>query len=69
MPGGPGNPLGARAIYLREAGYRIHGTNEPEIIGNVVSSGCFHLENSDIIDLYQRVPIGARVIVQQAPVV
>jgi lipoprotein-anchoring transpeptidase ErfK/SrfK len=69
MPGGPGNPLGARAIYLYEAGYRIHGTNDPEKIGNVVSSGCFHLENSDIIDLYQRVPIGARVIVQQAPVV
>jgi lipoprotein-anchoring transpeptidase ErfK/SrfK len=69
MPGGPGNPLGARAIYLYEAGYRIHGTNAPETIGNVVSSGCFHLENSDIIDLYQRVPIGARVIVQQAPVV
>ncbi|MFZ1882884.1 MAG: L,D-transpeptidase family protein [Rhodoplanes sp.] len=69
MPGGPGNPLGARAIYLDEAGYRIHGTNEPEKIGNVVLSGCFHLENSDIIDLYQRVPIGARVIVQQAPVV
>jgi lipoprotein-anchoring transpeptidase ErfK/SrfK len=69
LPGGPGNPLGARAIYLYEAGYRIHGTNDPETIGNVVSSGCFHLENSDIIDLYQRVPVGARVIVQQAPVV
>lgn len=69
MPGGPGNPLGARAIYLDEAGYRIHGTNDPATIGNVVSSECFHLENSDIIDLYQRLPIGARVIVQQAPVV
>ena len=69
MPGGPGNPLGARAIDLHDAGYRIHGTNEPVTIGNVVSSGCFHLENSDIIDLYQRVPIGARVIVAQAPVV
>jgi lipoprotein-anchoring transpeptidase ErfK/SrfK len=69
MPGGPGNPLGARAIYLYEAGYRIHGTNDPQTIGNVVSYGCFHLENSDIIDLYKRVPIGARVIIQQAPVV
>lgn len=69
MPGGPGNPLGARAIYLYEAGYRIHGTNDPGAIGNVVSSGCFHLENTDIIDLYQRAPIGARVVVKQAPVV
>ena len=69
MPGGPGNPLGARAIYLHNTGYGIHGTNKPETIGNVVSSGCFHLENSDIIDLYHRVPIGARVIIEQAPVV
>jgi lipoprotein-anchoring transpeptidase ErfK/SrfK len=69
MPGGPGNPLGARAIDLHDAGYRIHGTNEPETIGNVVSSGCFHLENSDIIDLFRRVPIGARVVVKQAPVI
>jgi lipoprotein-anchoring transpeptidase ErfK/SrfK len=69
MAGGPGNPLGARAIDLHDAGYRIHGTNEPETIGNVVSSGCFHLENSDIIDLYQRVPAGARVVVKQAPVI
>ena len=69
MPGGPGNPLGARAIDLHDMGYRIHGTNEPGTIGNVVSSGCFHLENSDIIDLYQRAPIGARVIIQQAPVI
>ena len=69
MAGGPGNPLGARAIYLSDAGYRIHGTNEPEAIGHAVSSGCIRLVNSDIIDLYQRVPIGARVIVEQAPVV
>jgi lipoprotein-anchoring transpeptidase ErfK/SrfK len=69
MPGGPGNPLGARAINLHDAGYRIHGTNEPETIGNIVSSGCFHLENSDVIDLYQRLPIGTRVIVNQAPVI
>ena len=69
MLGGPGNPLGARAIDLRDAGYRLHGTNEPETIGNVVSSGCFHLENSDIMDLYHRLPIGARVIVNQAPVI
>ena len=69
MAGGPGNPLGARAIYLSDAGYRIHGTNEPEAIGTAVSSGCFRLVNSDIIDLDQRVPVGARVIVEQAPVV
>ncbi|MFY9734179.1 MAG: L,D-transpeptidase [Rhodoplanes sp.] len=69
MAGGPGNPLGARAIYLSDAGYRIHGTNAPEAIGAAVSSGCFRLVNSDIIDLDQRVPVGARVIVEQAPVV
>lgn len=69
MAGGPGNPLGARAIYLSDAGYRIHGTNAPEAIGADVSSGCFRLVNSDIIDLDQRVPVGARVIVEQAPVV
>ena len=69
MAGGPENPLGAREIDLSDAGYRIHGTNQPETIGNVVSSGCFHLVNTDIIDLYQRVPVGARVIVEQAPVV
>ena len=69
MAGGRENPLGAREIDLSDAGYRIHGTNQPETIGNVVSSGCFHLVNTDIIDLYQRVPVGARVIVEQAPVV
>jgi lipoprotein-anchoring transpeptidase ErfK/SrfK len=70
MPGGPGNPLGARAIDLHDAGYRIHGTNEPErTVGNVLSSGCFCLKNSDIIDLYERLPIGARVVVNQAPVI
>ena len=69
MAGGAGNPLGARAIYLSDAGYRIHGTNEPEAIGHAVSSGCIRLVNSDIIDLYQRVPVGARIVVEQAPVV
>jgi lipoprotein-anchoring transpeptidase ErfK/SrfK len=69
MSGGAGNPLGARAIYLSDAGYHIHGTNEPEAIGHAVSSGCIRLANSDIIDFYQRVPVGARVIVEQAPVV
>jgi len=68
MAGGPGNPLGAREIDLSDAGYRIHGTNQPDTIGNVVSSGCFHLVNTDMIDLYQRVPVGTRVIIEQTPV-
>jgi lipoprotein-anchoring transpeptidase ErfK/SrfK len=63
MPGGPGNPLGARALYLyqgdRDTLYRIHGTNEPDSIGRAVSSGCIRLLNQDVHDLYERVPIGA----------
>ena len=65
MAGGPDNPLGARALYLGSSLYRIHGSNEPETIGQAVSSGCFRLTNADVIDLYERVPVGATVIVQQ----
>jgi lipoprotein-anchoring transpeptidase ErfK/SrfK len=66
--GGPNNPLGARALYLyddkgRDTLYRIHGTNEPEKIGQAVSSGCIRMRNLDVIDLYNRVPAGTRVIV------
>ena len=64
MAGGPDNPLGARALYLGSSLYRIHGSNEPETIGQAVSSGCFRLTNEDVIDLYARVPVGATVIVQ-----
>ena len=68
MPGGPTNPLGARALYLyqgnRDTLYRIHGTNEPQSIGRAVSSGCIRLLNADVIDLYDRVPIGTRVVVR-----
>jgi len=67
MAGGPGNPLGARAMYLGATVYRIHGTNQPETIGSAVSSGCFRLINPDVIDLFDRVPVGAKVIVRQAP--
>lgn len=63
MPGGPNNPLGARAMYLGSTLYRIHGSNEPWTIGHNVSSGCIRLRNSDIIDLYSRVKIGAKVVV------
>jgi lipoprotein-anchoring transpeptidase ErfK/SrfK len=63
MPGGPENPLGARAMYLGSSLYRIHGSNEPETIGTAVSSGCFRLTNDDVIDLYGRVRVGAKVIV------
>lgn len=67
MPGGPENPLGARAIYLYEGGrdtiYRIHGTNEPWSIGLNVSSGCIRMTNDDVTDLYARVTVGAKVIV------
>jgi lipoprotein-anchoring transpeptidase ErfK/SrfK len=66
MAGGPGNPLGARAMYLGGTVYRIHGTNLPETIGTAVSSGCFRLVNPDVIDLYDRVPVGTRVIIKQA---
>jgi lipoprotein-anchoring transpeptidase ErfK/SrfK len=64
MPGGEDNPLGARAIYLGSSLYRIHGSNEPETIGQAVSSGCFRMTNDDVIDLYNRVRVGATVIVQ-----
>jgi len=65
MAGGPGNPMGARALYLGNTVYRIHGTNAPQTIGHAVSSGCFRLANEEIIDLYERVAVGAKVIVQQ----
>jgi lipoprotein-anchoring transpeptidase ErfK/SrfK len=65
MAGGPGNPLGARAMYLGNTVYRIHGTNAPETIGQAVSSGCFRLVNDDVIDLYDRVNVGTKVIVRQ----
>ena len=64
MVGGRDNPLGARAIYLGDSLYRIHGTNEYDTIGTGVSSGCFRMTNDDVIDLYNRVRLGATVIVQ-----
>jgi lipoprotein-anchoring transpeptidase ErfK/SrfK len=67
MAGGPGNPMGARALYLGATIYRIHGTNQPQTIGSAVSSGCFRLVNPDIIDLYERIPVGTKVIVRQRP--
>ena len=63
MPGGPENPMGARALYLGSSLYRIHGSNEPETIGQAVSSGCIRMVNDDVIDLYERVRVGARVVV------
>ena len=67
LPGGPDNPLGARALYLyrngRDTYYRIHGTNQPWSIGQSVSSGCIRMLNEHVADLYERVPIGARVVV------
>jgi lipoprotein-anchoring transpeptidase ErfK/SrfK len=65
MAGGPDNPLGARALYLGDTLYRIHGTNEPWKLGGGVSSGCIRMSNDDIIDLYNRAKIGATVIVQR----
>ena len=65
MKGGANNPLGARALYLGSTMYRIHGTNEPWKIGDAVSSGCIRLINEDVIDLYDRVKIGATVIVRR----
>ncbi len=65
MAGGPDNPLGARAMYLGETMYRIHGSNEPHTIGTATTSGCIRLTNDDVIDLYNRVKIGATVIVQR----
>ena len=64
MPGGPDNPLGARALYLGNSLYRIHGTAQPWSIGTSVSSGCIRLRNEDVIELYKQVKIGAKVIVQ-----
>jgi len=66
MAGGPGNPLGARAMYLGGTVYRIHGTNQPQTIGHAVSSGCFRLVNADVIDLYSQVPVGTKVIIKHA---
>jgi lipoprotein-anchoring transpeptidase ErfK/SrfK len=63
MPGGESNPLGARALYLGSTLYRIHGSNEPHTIGQAVSSGCFRMTNDDVADLYERVRVGARVVV------
>lgn len=67
MAGGPGNPMGARALYLGSTIYRLHGTNQPHTIGHAVSSGCFRLVNGDIIDLYDRIPVGTKVVVRHAP--
>ncbi|MCG6207250.1 L,D-transpeptidase [Rhodopseudomonas sp. HC1] len=67
MAGGPGNPLGARAMYLGSTVYRIHGTNRPDTIGTAISSGCFRLVNADVADLYDRVPVGTKVVVRQKP--
>ena len=63
MPGGPNNPLGARAMYLGSTLYRIHGSNEPWTIGRAVSSGCIRMRNEDVIDLYDRVAVGTKVMV------
>ena len=63
MAGGPDNPLGARALYLGSTLYRIHGSNEPETIGQAVSSGCIRMLNEDVIDLYDRAKVGTRVVV------
>ncbi|MCS0493903.1 L,D-transpeptidase [Ancylobacter sp. MQZ15Z-1] len=67
MAGGPGNPLGAAALYLGGTVYRIHGTNMPQTIGMAISSGCFRLVNGDVQDLYNRVPVGTKVVIRQAP--
>lgn len=67
MAGGPGNPMGAAALYLGSTVYRIHGTNMPNTIGMAISSGCFRLVNSDVQDLYNRVPVGTKVVIRQAP--
>ncbi len=63
MAGGPENPLGARAMYLGSTLYRIHGSNEPWTIGQAVSSGCIRMRNEDVIDLYDRVQVGTKVVV------
>jgi lipoprotein-anchoring transpeptidase ErfK/SrfK len=67
MPGGLNNPLGARALYInfgsRDSGYRIHGTNQPGSIGRAASSGCFRMLNQDVMDLHDRIALGAKVVV------
>jgi len=63
MRGGIANPLGARAMYIGDTEFRIHGSNEPWSIGTAVSSGCIRLTNADVIDLYKRVQVGAKVVV------
>jgi lipoprotein-anchoring transpeptidase ErfK/SrfK len=63
MAGGLANPLGARALYIGRTLYRIHGTNQPWTIGTDISSGCIRMTNADVIDLYSRVKIGAKVVV------
>ena len=63
MAGGPGNPLGARALYIGNTWYRIHGSNEPWTIGTAVSSGCIRMANEDVIDLYENVGVGTTVVV------
>ena len=63
MPGGPDNPLGARALYIGSTLYRVHGTSEPWSIGQAVSSGCIRMTNEDVTDLYERVQVGARIVV------
>ncbi|MBZ9939341.1 L,D-transpeptidase [Mesorhizobium sp. BR1-1-16] len=65
MAGGEGNPLGARALYLGDTIYRIHGTNQPQTIGHALSSGCFRMVNGDVVDLFERVPVGTKVVVLQ----
>jgi len=65
MPGGPNNPLGARALYIGSTLYRLHGTSEPWTIGQAVSSGCIRLTNDDVTDLYERAKVGATVVVHQ----
>lgn len=65
MPGGPNNPLGARALYVGNTLYRLHGTSEPWTIGSAVSSGCIRLTNDDITDLYDRVRVGALIVVRR----
>lgn len=64
MPGGPKNPLGARAIYIGDTQFRIHGTTQPWSIGQAVSSGCIRMMNEEVIDLYERVKVGATVVVE-----
>jgi hypothetical protein len=66
MAGGPGNPMGARAMYLGSTLYRIHGTNQPSTIGKFVSSGCIGMLNEDVADLFERVKVGTRVVVLPA---